>query len=562
MKSKFILILLVLSTVLMSCTSVSHKRADLQSDLDSLIKASLEQSGVTGLAVSIIDDGKIIISQGYGDSRLMGEPSTLTKDTLFQIGSITKIVTAMAVMNLVEEGIVDPDADIREYLKDFHPKMDFVNDGSITIRDLLTHQSGLPSTFLSSFILEEPESDKFMNTSSLLSEEYMVWESGKSWAYNNTGFSLLGELIGTVSGLSYVQYVEEMIFQPLGLKNAQVYLSDRHDPMVSGGFTAGEAEELMIIKDLPAGSILFSAEHMSIFMKELIDCSMGFSDKILRTETLNSMFAAQNSNVELDDGFEIGLTFWIDSFKGKKTVGHGGTIPPFYSEMKLVPEEGIGVFLNSNDNVGDNGFLHALENEILSLLIEDEKNTPSIVLPQPIPEKNIHNYEGYYTVGAFGMFQLTVEKDELIAELPQMGIHSPVIFTPGNNLLIRDLGISLIPTDTEGAAFFCYMEDMFLGPVAKVLPEEIDILWTDREGRYVSDDFVKAITLSFDKDAGIPVLDIEFLGTHLPLAIAIRSNNLLQVQGYGRNQGNLLEYKEKDSTEYLKYAGITFIREN
>ena len=436
----------------------------------------------------------------------------------------------MAAMNLVEEGLLNLDSDIRNYLTDFDPNGDFVENTSITIRDLLSHQSGLPSSFLKDFMLDKPESDLFMNTSALLSEEYLIWESGKTWAYNNTGFSLLGELIATVSGLSYVRYIEENIFEPLGLEGAQVYLADPEDPLVSKGFTMGEPAELMYIKDLPAGSVLLSAEHMSLFMKELIDCSRGKSEKILKTETLESMFVRQNENVPLDDTFEIGLTFWLSSFKGKNTVGHGGTIPPFYSEMKLVPEEGIGIFLNSNDNGGDNGFLHALEGEILNLLIPGDKESHE----DTVQELDIEDFEGYYTGGAFGMFNLTEDNDQLFANIPEMGIHSPVIINSNGTMLIRDMGLSLVPTDTEGADFFCYMQDFFIGPITKILTEPQNSLWSEREGRYISDNFVQAITMSYNDDTQTFVLDVEVMGGHLPLALTVKSDSHLQVQGYDR----------------------------
>lgn len=558
MKIKTISILLILVMGLISCNSIPSGENEVLKNVENLIKGAMDQAKVTGLAVSIVKDGEILLSEGYGDSDRGEIIRPVTKDTLFQIGSITKIITAMAVMNLVEEGLLNLDSDVRDYLTGFDPKGDFVKNTGITIRDLLTHQSGLPSSYLKDFMLDKPESDLFMNTSDLLSDEYLVWESGKVWAYNNTAFSLLGELIATVSGLSYVRYIEENIFKPLGLEEAQVYLTDSDDPLVSKGFTMGESAELMYIKDLPAGSVLFSAEHMSVFMKELIDCNRGKSEKILTTKTLKSMFVRQNINVQLDDTFEIGLTFWLSSFKGKQTVGHGGTISPFYSEMKLVPEEGIGIFLNSNDNAGDNSFLHLLEGEILNLLIPGEMESQETA----VQELEVKDLEGYYTGGVFGMFNLTMENDQLFANIPEMGVHSPIIINKDGTMLIRDMGLSLISTDTEGAEFFCYMQDIFLGPITKILTEPINSLWSEREGRYVSDNIVQAITLSYNNNAQTHILNVEVMGGHMPLALTVKSDSHLQVQGYGRNQGNILEYFEQDSGKYIKYAGITLIREN
>jgi len=562
MKSKTIAIILAISMILASCSSVPQKNMNKKREVESLIQETLDQTGISGLAASVIYNGEVLISQGFGYSDGKKAQIPVSENTLFQIGSITKILTALAIMDLVEEGKINLDADIRQYLKNFNPRTDLVTDGSISVRNLLTHHSGLPSSFLKDFLLDKPESDRFMNTSAQLSEEFMVWESGKTWAYNNSGFSLLGELIATVSGMTYEEYIKQRIFRPIDLTDAQVYLSDLNHPGVSGGFTAGESTDLMIIKDLPAGSVLFSAEHMTLFMKELLDCNMGKSQKILETETLRSMFDSQNSHIAIDDAFDMGLTFWIDSYKGKKTVGHGGTIPPFYSEMKLVPEEGIGIFLNSNDNLGNNELLHKLEKGILNILIDGQEDNFQEMDSTVSNDISMSDYEGYYTVGSFGLFELSIRDDVLTANLPQMGINSPIIIQPDHSLLIRDLGILLVPTDVNGADFFCYKEDFFLGPVLSIAGEPVPPIWMERTGHYVSDNFVHGIMLSSNQNSEFLTLDVEVMGGLLPLALTVKSPSLLQIQGMGRNQGNIVEYSKNENGQFIKYAGIIFTKEN
>ncbi len=562
MKTKILLIISAILMMLISCSSIPEKKRNTKNELEHLIQTTMEQAGVTGLAVSVINDGEIILSRGFGFSDGKEAQRPVTKDTLFQIGSITKIITAIAIMDLVEEGIIELDKDIRFYLKEFKPKTDFVENSTITVRNLLTHHSGLPSSYLKDFTLDNPDSEYFMKTSSLLSEEYMVWKSDKVWAYNNAGFSLLGELIGTVSGLSYVQYIDQRIFQPIGIKDALVYLADRNDTSVSGGFTDGEPEDLLFIRDIPAGSILLSAENMSLFMKELLDCSQGKSQKILKTETLRSMFVQQNNQIPLDDTFKIGLTFWIDSINGKKTVGHGGTIPPFYSEMKLMPENGLGIFLNSNDNLGDNLLLHHLERKIFNILTETTEMKIADTEFNASAEIDIRRVEGYYTCGAFGLFQILAKDSVLMAEFPEMGMSSLISIQPDNSLLIEDLGIRLIKSDIIEADFFCYMDDYFLGPIISITHDPASPLWKKRAGRYLSDDFFDALTLSYNKGAQSMVMELEESGGHTPLALTVKSDSLLQVQGYGRTQGNIVEYYEEGSISYIKFAGITFIKQN
>lgn len=566
MEIKSLLFFFISLFTVISCTRIPEGKQDLRLDVEDMIQERVDQIGITGLAAAVVYKGEVLFTRGFGyqDGKAAQDP--VLEDTLFQIGSVTKIVTALAVMRLVDEGIVDLDADIHQYLTNFKPKLLDHTHAPVTVRNLLTHHSGIPSSFLKDFRLEYSDPDYFMQTSELLSEEYLTWESGTVWAYNNAGFSLLGELVGTVSGMSYAEYVEQKIFRPIGIDDALIYISDPNDPRVSGGFTAGEPESLMFIRDIPAGSILLSARHMGALVDELLACSRGESARIVQPETLRSMLVCQNGNIHFDDDFKIGLGFWLETLKGREMVGHSGTIPPFYSAMKLLPEEGTGIFLSSNDNLGHNFILEPLAKDVLCLLLDDDEvlneDGDETSLQTRIPsEQEMRQIEGYYNMGSMGLFALEIREGQLSAKFPAMGMNAPVKVFSDNSLEIEELGLKLIPADEDGIDFFCYMGPVFVGPAVSVIKESLPESWISGLGRYTSDDFVSAVTLLFNKEAGTMVIEIELEGGKMAYALIPISETLLQVQGYGRGLGNVIEYTRSGLKDSLKYTGIQFIKE-
>jgi len=582
MKIRTVIVFLITLYTFTSCAGqpvpqdLPQEREVLARDAEALIQEAVDRAGITGLAGAVVYRGEILSARGYGFADGKAAQKPVAEQTLFRIGSVSKILTALAVMQLAEDGIVDLDEDIRVYLPDFNPKLLRPEDGSVTVRDLLTHHSGIPSGYMKDFELSGCDPDYFMNMSSLLSQEYLTWESGTVFAYNNAGYSLLGELVGTVSGVSYREYLEREIFGPAGMTDARVYLEDLTDSRVSGGFTAGEPEPLMYIRDIPAGSILLSPRDMAAFVGELTACSRGESDALLRPATLRSMFVRQNGDVLLDADFKIGLSFWLKDFHGRLMAEHGGTIPPFHSAMKLLPEEGIGIFLTGNDNLGNNTVIDAIAEEVLAMLIGADDAGAAAGEPETFPvlsEAALKKMAGFYNMGNFGLLRLEWRDSELWLDAPQMGLTAP--FTAGTDgaLAVDAAGLRFVPL-SDGApdavcspAFFCYMGEYFIGAAAPVETSALPAGWKARLGRYVPESAgdgrtVRSVTLSYDPEARAMVMESDMMGQIFRTALTPFSGSLLQVQGYGRNLGNVVEFDGKGLRHTLQYAGIRFIRED
>jgi CubicO group peptidase (beta-lactamase class C family) len=218
--------IIVLSSILLclNCSSLHPDRPVLKKGdfpgavavLDTIIRNNLKQQRVPGAAVALVHEGRVIFSRcyGYADS---GKKVAITEDTYFMAGSLTKSFTALAVLKLIEEGKIDPNADIKKYIPDFSIRNLYDNEVPITVNHLLTHTSGLMVDYYVHLTGEK----KYSNADLLsrLRNEYLCFKPGSASKYSNIGYRLLGMIIGQVTGERFEDYLEKEVFEPLGLKS-------------------------------------------------------------------------------------------------------------------------------------------------------------------------------------------------------------------------------------------------------------------------------------------------------------------------------------------------------
>jgi len=526
--------------------------------VEALIEARLEETQITGLAAAVVYQGQIISARGYGFADKANQ-TAVAADTRFQIGSTSKLFTALAVMQLVENGSIQLDDDIRTYLPQFNPKALNSDALTVTVRDLLTHHSGIPSAFLRSFLMDKPDAELFMQTSQWLSETYLVWEHQQVFAYCNVCFSLMGELVATVSQQSYADYIEQHIFAPLELDESLVFGIPGVTEQTSLGYNAGEPMDPLLIKDVPAGSFLMSANDMAKFALALVRTQHGYSsNEWLLTDTLDAMLEQQFPGLPMNADFKIGLGFWLNDHRGRTQVGHGGTVPPFYSELKILPESGTAIFIASNDTLGNNAVLDELEADLFDLLLPPTENPET----SAINTATINN--GDYNLGGFGLVSINGEADNRQLELPGMGSFQ---LTPNNNgLYAADLDMELRPNKGSATetplpiAFHGYFNGYLLGPATALETHNASEQYQAWLGQYESDDVVESLQLYYDDERRSYRLNVSLgvLGDGLAVTLKPINAQLMQVQGYGRNVGNVIQLDQENGKPIVRYSGITF----
>ena len=336
---------------LASASTPSLHVADLEVFLDKTIEEQMDDFNIPNLTVSVVYGGEIILAKGYGNAKTK-KPVDPEK-SLFRIGSTSKLFTWTAVMQLVEQGKLDLDTDVNEYL-DFEipDRIEYRRGestaGPITIRHLMSHTPGFEDYMTDIFSLSE---DDMIPLAQYVREKRpaRVFAPGEVSAYSNYGTALAGYIVEVVSGVPFAQYVEENIYIPLGMVNStfrQPLPRELADNMsqayryVNGEFLEGKFEFV----PEPAGSMSSSALDMAKFMLTYLQRGQYEEGSILKEETVHKIFTEQYTHHPRLDGMAHG--FIKATFNGRDTFHHPGGTMLYDTGLYLIPEEEVGFFIS------------------------------------------------------------------------------------------------------------------------------------------------------------------------------------------------------------------------
>jgi CubicO group peptidase (beta-lactamase class C family) len=352
----FVLVL-VLSLFTPSVEAASSDQPDwstqtLEKLLDPIAKKNLEKS--VGSVITVVHDGQIVFSKGYGSARLETKKMVDPEKTLFRIGSISKTFTAIAVMRLVEQGKLELDADINTYLRAFKVTSPFGNP--ITMRHLLTHTAGFEESSEQVFF----ERTKDMGTlEQTLGNRLpkIVRPPGVAPMYSNHGIALAGYIVQVVSQEPYAQYIQENIIGPLGMTHSSALqpLPSNLVADMASGYGSGDPKKLSVkpfelVSISPAGAISATGSDMTRYMRMLLNGGELEGKRILKSSTLEAMFAPQFRFQPSAVG--QGFVFWRELLGGELVISHAGDTQWFHSEMMLFPKEKLGIFWSVNSTDG------------------------------------------------------------------------------------------------------------------------------------------------------------------------------------------------------------------
>jgi len=326
-------------------TSVPLTADDVGAWLDGFMPAVLARGGIAGAVVVVVKDGSVLFEKGYGFSDVAARKPVDPKTTLFRPGSISKLFAWTAVMQQVEAGRLDLDADVNRYL-DF--KIPPRNGLPITLRNCMTHTPGFEEFFRGYFI-HKP-------TGLSLVEELKDWlparvfDPGTTPAYSNYGALLAGYIVERVSGERFETYVENHIFRPLGMQHStfEQPLPERLAPFMSKGYpdASKPAAAFEYIAAPAAGGLSASGDDMGRFMiAHLQDGRLGDA-RILKPETARLMHDTRTSLMAPLEGIELG--FYDQDINGHRVIAHDGDLRFFHSGLSLFIEDGVGLYVSLN----------------------------------------------------------------------------------------------------------------------------------------------------------------------------------------------------------------------
>lgn len=326
-------------------TAPSITAADVETWLDGMMPSALRIAGVPGAVVVIVKDGKPLLQKGYGYADWDKSQPVDPNRTLFRPGSISKLFTWTAVMQLVEQGKLDLDTDVNRYLDFTVPGR---NGKALTLRHILTHTTGLEEAGRALIVYGEHGSD---NTAVL--KNYIppyLYDPGTTQGYSNWATGLAGYIVQRTSGLSFDDYIEQRIFAPLKMTQSSFRqpLPKALRGQMSQGYISVDEEPkgYEVVSLPPAGSLASPGSDMARFMLAYLNGGELDGQRILKPETVKLMHTQITRGMPDLNG--IGLGFYQQDINGHRSVGHGGDTILFHSDLMLLLDDGIGIYVSVN----------------------------------------------------------------------------------------------------------------------------------------------------------------------------------------------------------------------
>lgn len=319
--------------------------SDVEAFLDGVVPLQLAREDIAGATLAVVKDGKVIFSKGYGFSDVAAKKPVIPETTMFRPGSVSKLFTWTSVMQLVEQGKLDLDKDVNEYI-DF--KIPEAFGKPITVRNLLTHTPGFEEQVkdLITNKVESPNLGNYLKTHI----PTRIFPPGTVPAYSNYGAALAGYIVERVSGEPFDQYVQNHIFKPLGMTHStfdQPLPSDMAPNMSNGYSVASDkAKPFETVTPAPAGSLSSSAIDMAQFIIAHLQNGKYGDTQILKPETAQQMHSRLFGLDPAANAMAYG--FYEESRNGHRIIGHAGDTECFHSDLHLILDSGVGFFISYN----------------------------------------------------------------------------------------------------------------------------------------------------------------------------------------------------------------------
>jgi CubicO group peptidase (beta-lactamase class C family) len=356
-------------------------------ELDKIIAAELQETNTPGASIAIVRGDQVIYAKGFGVSNVETN-APVTPDMLFRLGSTTKMFTAVALIQLAEQGKLKLDEPIGKYAKGLSPKI-----ATLTANQLLSHMSGLKDT---ATMFGRHDDDALGETVRALRDDFFFAEPGKVYSYSNPGYWLAGYLIEAVSGKSYADQLNESVFKPLGLQRTTFR------PTMAMTYPLAQGHEGVPPKIIrpaadnagnwPAGSMFSSVFDLSRFVIAFMNGGQLEGKQVL-SPSLVATLSSPHANIPGSQG-NYGYGLVLETFRGVKLVQHNGSRSGYGSMIRMAPEQRVGIIIVVNKSGGAlNKALEKASELMLPLTAKDNAKPQSIAMT----EAEMRKYVGVYS---------------------------------------------------------------------------------------------------------------------------------------------------------------------
>ena len=310
--------------------------------LERVIIAEMHDKQLPAVSIALVDKDRIVWARGFGDADSVHHVPA-TAETVYRVGSVSKLFTDIGIMQLVEKGRVNLDAPVSRYLPGFHPANSY--GAPITLRELTSHRAGL---------MREPPQGNYFDASSpslratvmSMNTTSLMYKPATHIKYSNAGVATVGYVLERAGGETFSAYLTKHVLAPLGMEESAFELTPALRPRLATGymwtydgrrfpapgFQLGES---------PAGSLYTTVTDLCRFMSAMFARGQGLHGRVLQAKTVEEMWVPQFARAGTKTGYGIG--FGVDTLDGLRTVAHGGAIYGFATQASMLPDERLGV---------------------------------------------------------------------------------------------------------------------------------------------------------------------------------------------------------------------------
>ena len=476
--------------------------AGVAGQLEQAIDRAMRVEGLPIVAIALVDDQDVVWTRGFGvvdsASRRSAGPQTV-----FRVGSVSKLFTDVAIMQLVEQGKVDLDAPVTRYLPDFHPSNPY--DRPITLRQLMSHRSGL--------VREPPVGSYFDSTSpplaatiASLNRTTLVYPPETHTKYSNAAIATVGYVLERVSGKPFAQALATAVLQPLGMAASGFEptpaltrdLAPATMWTLDGRRFAAPTFQLGIA---PAGSMYTTVTDLARFVSALFANGRGQNGQLLKPETIAQMWTPQFARPGDHEGY--GLGFRVGALDGRRTVGHDGAIYGFATTVAALPDEKLGVIVVTTRDGANAAVDRIADDALRAMLAKRGGGTSGVTVAgnatalsdttSPVAPARARHLVGRYASrsGATREIELT-HRGTGLAMMPSNGGGIPELRARGDTLVVHDpvfgAGTRFLP-NADSAAWLRAGDELrdTLVRVDRGKPADVRAQWRGLIGEYGPD---------------------------------------------------------------------------
>lgn len=537
-----------------------------------LVDREMADNEITGLSIALVDDQRIIWQQGFGYADLENRIPA-TPETIYRAGSIAKIFTAAATMQLAEQGKLDIDQPLAIALPEFAIKTRFPKAAPVTPRNIMTHHSGLPSNFLRDMYVRDP--GRFESVVDGLHDEYLTFPPNYVFSYSNVGMALLGATVQKVSGEPFNDYMERHFFQPLGMTQSSFAAR-----AVTKAYDRNKEVEVFSLRDMPAANLLSSVVDLGQFMKMQFAAGRSAHGQVLTPATTREMVRVQNADFPLTFNSYVGLGWMMHGIEipgGGRVASHGGSLPDSHSMLAILPEHKLGVVVLTNSATAHSA-VSRIAGEALRLLLEAKTGIrqappPVVHVKERAPTRaELQQFDGNFDT-LVGLAKVSTKSGQIDVEA--VGQHFRLVPHEDGLLSIKYKVFGLVPVhvgafdDIRLSIVSVDGRQIIVGRIGgeslmfgeKLEPTSIPEKFLERIGLYEiigKIDGPSPEHIALTEDNGLLVGEVRFAEKpELLLRIAFQavSEDEAITAGLGSGRGDTLRLLEEDNEQRLGFSG-------